>query len=108
MISAQVQEWEARLFGGITPPKRGYLQVRIENGKLEQKEPRPNQRGKEDSCGQQSGILVLSYSFQTPDPDVKIVRSLMENLTWLMFQLGGIGQGARRPCYSRQTRDRAP
>ncbi|MDR9404024.1 MAG: hypothetical protein RI580_11350 [Halothece sp. Uz-M2-17] len=32
----------------------------------------------------------------------------MENLTWMMFQLGGIGQGARRPCYSRQTRERAP
>ena len=25
----------------------------------------------------------------------------------MMFQLGGMGQGAKRPCYSRQTRDRA-
>jgi CRISPR-associated protein Cmr6 len=25
-----------------------------------------------------------------------------------MFHLGGVGQGARRPCYSRQDRDRPP
>ncbi len=32
----------------------------------------------------------------------------MQNLTWMIFHLGGIGQGARRPCYSRQSRENAP
>jgi len=104
----QVQEWEARLFGGINPQKRGYLQVRIENGKLEKPEPRPNKDGKNDDCGKQSGVLVLGFSSEIPEADKPIARSLLEPLTWMMFQLGGIGQGARRPCYSRQTRQRAP
>ena len=104
----QVQEWEAAIFGGISPQKRGFLEVRIHQGKLEQREPKPNQRGKNDPCGEQSGVLILGLSSETQESERKTVQSLVKNLTWMMFQLGGIGQGARRPCYSRQTRDRAP
>jgi len=104
----QVQDWEAAIFGGISPQKRGFLEVRINNGKLKQKEPKPNQRGKNDPCGKQLGVLILGLSSETQESERKTVQSLVKNLTWMMFQLGGIGQGARRPCYSRQTRDRAP
>jgi len=97
----QVQEWEAIIFGGINPQKRGYLQVRIENPKLKQKPP----RGKNDNCGKQSGVLILGFSSETVASQKQNVQSLLESLTWMMFQLGGIGQGARRPCYSRQERE---
>jgi CRISPR-associated protein Cmr6 len=58
--------------------------------------------------GQQSGILVLSLSDECPDEQKESSQQLFLNLTWLMFHLGGVGQGARRPCYSRKNRDRAP
>ncbi|MFP4338590.1 MAG: RAMP superfamily CRISPR-associated protein [Halothece sp.] len=123
----QVQEWEARIFGAIQPQKRGFLEVRLNNGKLEEKEARNNN----DPRGQQSGVLILGLSSEiksfTVDPpfaplskggwgdndvapivqnsiksEEKAVKLLIENLTWMMFQLGGIGQGARRPCHRRQ------
>ncbi len=78
--------------------------MRINQGKLEQKEARSNR----DKCGKQSGILILGFSSETEDSQRKDLQLLIENLTWIMFQLGGIGQGARRPCYSRHNRDRAP
>ncbi len=52
-------------------------------------------------------MLILGLSSEIKSEE-KTVKLLIENLTWMMFQLGGIGQGARRPCYSRQTRERAP
>jgi CRISPR-associated protein Cmr6 len=100
----QVQEWEAAIFGGISPQKRGFLQVRVENGKNEQ----PTPKNKDGKKGKQSGILILSFSSEVVESQKETLQTLIKNLTWMMFQLGGIGQGARRPCYSRQTRDRAP
>lgn len=107
--ASKVQEWEGKLFGAITPhPQRGWIQVEVLDGKIVQKEPRPNHQGKNDPVGQQSGILVLSLSDECPDEQKKSSQRLFRNLTWLMFHLGGVGQGARRPCYSRKNRDRAP
>lgn len=104
-----VQEWEAQLFGSITPtPKQGWIRVEILNGKIVQREPRPNQQGQRDPVGEQSGILVLSFSGECPVDKHDAVKKLCLNLTWMMFHLGGVGQGARRPCYSRQSRQRAP
>jgi CRISPR-associated protein Cmr6 len=104
-----VQEWEGKLFGAITPhPQRGWLQVEVLDGRIVQKEPRPNHQGKNDPVGQQSGTLVLSLSDQCPDEQKESSRKLFLHLAWLMFHLGGVGQGARRPCYSRRNRDRAP
>jgi CRISPR-associated protein Cmr6 len=59
---------------------------------------------------EQEGILTIAYSSEAPTEKEKqnIIASLLKNLTWMMFNLGGIGQGARRPCYSRKTRERAP
>jgi CRISPR-associated protein Cmr6 len=103
-----VQHWEATLFGSITPQTRGWLTVRVMNGRLVQREARPNFQGKQDACGEQAGLLNLQLSSETPEHHNDNAIALLKNLTWLMFHLGGIGQGARRPCYSRKTRERAP
>jgi CRISPR-associated protein Cmr6 len=107
--ASKVQEWEGKLFGAITPhPQRGWIQVEILDGKIVQQEPRPNNQGRNDPVGQQSGILVLSLSDECPDEQKESSQRLFRNLAWLMFHLGGVGQGARRPCYSRGDRNRAP
>ncbi|PIK84620.1 CRISPR-associated protein Cmr6 [Synechococcus sp. 65AY6A5] len=105
----QVQEWEGQLFGAITPQqKHGWIHVDLLNGKVSRLEP--NQRG--EAAGQQEGILVLSFSSECQNyasqAEQEAVKRLFTNLTWMMFHLGGVGQGARRPCYSRQNRERAP
>ncbi|GAA6614980.1 RAMP superfamily CRISPR-associated protein [Scytonema sp. NUACC26] len=102
--SEQVKIWESKLFGSINPKERGWVVVRISHGKVTQKEP----RDKHDPCGEQQGLLTLSYSSETPQDKQKIIQQLFQNLTWLMFHMGGIGQGARRPYYSRQNRPYAP
>lgn len=104
----QVKQWEAKLFGSITPKEYGWVKFRILEGKITQKEPRPNYQGKNDPCGEQEGILTLAYSPEAPEAYQKAIADLFKDLTWMMFNLGGIGQGARRPCYSRENRDRAP
>lgn len=107
-IVKDVKDLEAKIFGAINPQQRGYLIVRTANDKLIQKEAKQ----KNDDPGEQSGILILDYSTEidTPTNEHKKphLEKLAKSLTWLMFHLGGIGQGARRPCYSRQTRQYAP
>ncbi|MFS8829966.1 RAMP superfamily CRISPR-associated protein [Synechococcus sp. R8-2] len=105
----QVQKWEGQLFGSITPEqKHGWIHVDLLNGKVSR--PEPNQR--REAAGQQEGILVLSFSSECQNyasqAEQEAVKRLFTNLTWMMFHLGGVGQGARRPCYSRQDRDRPP
>ncbi|MGF1539289.1 MAG: RAMP superfamily CRISPR-associated protein [Pleurocapsa sp.] len=101
----QVINWESQIFGAINPKQQlGWVRVNIIDGKLIQKEPKRNN----DECGEQQGILTLSYSVTTPQDKTQAISSLLKNLTWMMFSLGGIGQGARRPCYSRQNRQYAP
>lgn len=104
----RVKEWEAKLFGAITPQQRGWVKFETRNGRVTQKEPRPNFQGKNDACGEQIGLLSLAYSTEAPEDKKEVIAQLFKNLTWMMFHLGGIGQGARRPCYSRKNRDRAP
>lgn len=106
--SQDVKNLESKLFGAIDPQTRGWVIFQIHNGKLVQKEARPTAQGKDDPCGEQSGELQLFLSSEAPSPQQKAIQKLMQSLVWLMFHLGGIGQGARRPCYSRKTRDRAP
>ena len=103
-----VQGMEAKLFGAISPQQRGWASFQMLNGKLEQREARPFRNGKDDPCGQQSGHLVICRSSEAPTEQTESLKKLFEALTWMMFHLGGIGQGARRPCYSRRSRDRAP
>lgn len=101
----QVIDWEGQIFGAITPKQQlGWVQVNILSGKNTQPEP----KSKRDDCGEQEGILTLSYSVAVPQQSQKPISALLQTLTWMMFNLGGIGQGARRPCYSRQNRQYAP
>ena len=102
--SREVKTLEGQLFGAIDPQTLGWVTFQIHNGKLEQKEA----QGKNDDCGEQSGELKLFLSAEAPNQQTKAIESLLNPLVWMMFHLGGIGQGARRPCYSRQTRERAP
>jgi CRISPR-associated protein Cmr6 len=103
--AGEVQNLEANLFGAIQPkPSWGWVTVNIMNGKVVQREA----RAKTDPCGEQTGRLILSYAAGIPDSHKETVAKLFKTLTWLMFHLGGVGQGARRPCYSRKNRERAP
>lgn len=104
-----VQALEARLFGAITPKQtQGWLRVQIADGLVVQREARPNRDGQNDPCGEQSGRLILAHSAECPPQYENAVEELTKTLTWMMFHLGGIGQGARRPRYSRSNRERAP
>lgn len=96
-----VREWEGKLFGAIEPsPSLGWVKVNIEAGKLVQKEPKRER----DPAGEQEGIITLSYGINLPSDRNSSIASLCQTLMWLMFNLGGVGQGSRRPCYSRQNR----
>ena len=104
--SREVQRQEAVLFGTISPEQaRGWLTVKIADGRVIQSEARPNRTVQRDSYGEQAGQLILAFSSEIPATKKQDTKTLFKNLTWLMFRLGGIGQGARRPCYSRQNRD---
>jgi CRISPR-associated protein Cmr6 len=95
----RVQALEATLFGAINPQRaRGWVKFKTIGVS-----PQKTQVSR-DSLNKQKGELLLSYSSELPDNQEAIIAQLMKNLTWLMFHLGGVGQGARRPCYSRQNR----
>ncbi|BAZ46103.1 hypothetical protein NIES4102_31310 [Chondrocystis sp. NIES-4102] len=104
--AAEVINWESLIFGGINPQKCGWIKVNIINGKVIREEAKKKQH----KCGEQKGILTLSYGVVSPEDEEKrlTIAALLKNLTWMMFNLGGVGQGARRPCYSRQNREFAP
>ncbi|NEP77140.1 MAG: type III-B CRISPR module RAMP protein Cmr6 [Okeania sp. SIO3B3] len=96
----RVQELEAEIFGGIEPQAKTGL-FRLEaSGKIKS-EPTDN------DPGSMSGQLTLrrnSLSMglnETNKGKYEALGSLLKTLTWLMFHLGGVGQGARRPCYER-------
>lgn len=104
----RVKYWEASLFGSINPQKLGYVSVRVHDGEVVKTEARASSEGRNDPFGEEEGLLILSYSSQIPENHKASTAKLFENLTWMMFHLGGIGQGARRPLYSRKNRDHAP
>lgn len=103
-----VKEWELKIFGGIEPEaSMGMFQLEIPDGKI----VRDNATDRQDNCGYGTGTLILrqTQTIKQLSPDQKkALKNLLPTLTWLTFHLGGIGQGARRPCYSRQTRQHAP
>jgi CRISPR-associated protein Cmr6 len=88
----QTKDIEVVIFGGIEtkPPTWGWLCVRTE-----EIEP------PDDSEDTQSGILKLYGSPSLPGKSAEAFQQICKNLTWLMFRLGGIGQGSRRPYYER-------
>lgn len=107
----QVKNLEAKLFGSLDPQCQGAIRVQVLDGKVVQREARPTREGKKDKCGEQEGTLVLGFSPEAEEKEQEIFVDMLKHLTWLLFHLGGIGQGARRPCYSRnrgREEDRAP
>lgn len=103
-----VKDLEAKIFGSITPQTLGWVTVEVLDGRVVQREPKPNYQGRDEPNGKQTGTLVLNYSQEIPSDQKTTVSELLISLTWLMFHLGGVGQGARRPLYSRKNRPTAP
>ncbi|NEO72182.1 RAMP superfamily CRISPR-associated protein [Moorena sp. SIO3H5] len=96
----QLKRWENQIFGGIQPQQKlGWLRCHILDGKVEQAQG----SNRNYLCGKQTGILVLSHAPETPIKRQHALTQLSKTLTWIMFHLGGVGQGARRPCYQRST-----
>lgn len=93
---SDVSTWEATIFGSITPPnqKHGYLQVNTEEKLCDSRRNR------------MQAILRLSFSNEITNEYKAITQNLLKDLTWLTFNLGGIGQGARRPLHNRSTNPR--
>jgi CRISPR-associated protein Cmr6 len=92
----KVQNWEAKLFGSIdSSPTHGWISVHII-----EKECKPSLP---DVSGKQSGTLILRYSNSAPLDLHDSIYKLCRHLTWLMFNLGGVGQGARRPLHQRSS-----
>ncbi len=106
----QARDLEMEIFGGIEvapDPLTGLFRLEITQEVIKQK----NAKDKNDPCGWLEGKLILRNSSQTArlsEQKKQGLKTLLQNLTWLMFHLGGVGQGARRPCYSRQNRSHAP
>jgi len=100
-----VKTTEKRIFGGIDPKTRGCLSVCV----CEYKDKHlPLSR---QSSGEQKGRLILTRSSEPVPTEIKDQSSfeanlevLAQELIWLAFHLGGVGQGARRPLYSRNNR----
>jgi len=99
MQPGDVKTWEAKLFGAINPQTRGWVRVTLNDVQ----KIRDEARRKEDDCGEYKGTLNLSYSTEAQPEQHDAIANLLKHLTWLMFHLGGVGQGARRPCYSRSS-----
>lgn len=103
-----VRDWELTIFGGIEPQARmGMFQLEIPDGRV----IRDNAEDDDDEYGLATGTLCLRQSHmmkELPKEQRTALKNLLASLTWLMFYLGSVGLGARRPCYSRQSRNFAP
>ena len=105
LMSAQnAKIFESRVFGAIDPQSRGWLTVRVHDSETIRDVPQRNN----GDVGLQSGTLAFYCSSECPVEQQENIQKLAKSLTWLMFSLGGVGQGARRPCYSRSNRQYAP
>ncbi|TVQ42977.1 MAG: type III-B CRISPR module RAMP protein Cmr6 [Gloeocapsa sp. DLM2.Bin57] len=89
----KVKEWEAILFGAIDPQSYGWVKFNLTEGRVF-----PETK---DRVGKQTGTLILTHANNAPENQHNLITTLFKNLTWLMLNLGGVGQGARRPYYTR-------
>lgn len=101
LSTAIVKEWESKLFGSIDSQTSayGWVKFQIAKGTNPSREQNPDR-----PCRSQTGRLKLSFSREIPQQKKETVEELFKHLVWLMFHLGGIGQGARRPLYDRTRR----
>ncbi|MCG9886936.1 MAG: RAMP superfamily CRISPR-associated protein [Cyanobacteria bacterium] len=108
----QIRRLESHLFGGIQPsPSRlGWLKFKISSDASKNSEK--IQRGKllifaqENPEWQDLGSDNKKHLKSLTDAEINAVHSLVNNLTWLAFHLGGVGQGARREIYERSSNPR--
>jgi CRISPR-associated protein Cmr6 len=92
---------EPKLFGAIKPQTQGWVKCQVR----ETDKPNPRTREQnQNACLSESGILKLSFSAEAPANQQDGIQQLFQNITWLMFHLGGVGQGARRPKHSRNNK----
>lgn len=96
-----VRQLEANLFGSIDSQvkARGWVKFRaFEHDYFKATDGEP---------AQQLGTVRLYPSEGMPSDEHKaLIQALLSSLTWMAFRIGGIGQGARRPCYSRPNNPR--
>lgn len=95
LSSSQVRSLEKEIFGGIepAPSSTGLFRVEVQE-----------KRNQDDD--KQEGRLVLRNSFLTKyleEHQKSTLPDILKSLTWIMFHIGGIGQGARRPYYNRSS-----
>ena len=99
-----IQVLESELFGGITPPNHGLLRVRISDSKIFEPETNRNQRSQQKSNPPEANArLNLFFSTENTRHDRQQLQTFFKTLAWLMFHLGGVGQGARRPYHLRSS-----
>ena len=92
---------EMEIFGGIdvepgSDPFYGLFRLET-TGKQENKD-------NDDDPPLMSGNMIIRHNSQSYGKSAgerEYLEKLLTSLTWLMFHLGGVGQGARRPCYCR-------
>jgi CRISPR-associated protein Cmr6 len=93
---------EMEIFGGLeldprtNNPYTGLFRLEV-TGEVQEESSR-------NSSGLLSGNLSVrnnSQSIRLSDEKRQALSMLLKTLTWIMFNLGGVGQGARRPCYQR-------
>ncbi|MDT3674124.1 MAG: hypothetical protein RLZZ339_742 [Cyanobacteriota bacterium] len=106
----EVQEIEAKLFGGINPKKYGVQEIEAKLfGSINPKNKKygylkvnttetPSHHNNE-----QHGSVILSLSTETPTSQINSLKKLYKHLLWFIVNMGGIGQGARRPKYKRSS-----
>ena len=98
----EVKKWEGKIFGTIdTFATWGWIKVNIED--------RNPQGSRKRNNNQQRSTFTISYSASVPKgtsnsqtAQEKAIASLLKVLVWLMLDLGGVGQGARRPFHKRR------
>ena len=107
--ATDVREIENKIFGGINPRYRGYIGVHVYEDK---KVHTPNAQRQGDPHGLQKGKLILIRSQEPLEIGISnpigyeaAIQTLSKSLVWLMFHLGGVGLGARRPLYSRNRKN---
>ncbi|MEA5470084.1 RAMP superfamily CRISPR-associated protein [Spirulina sp. 06S082] len=100
LSNAKVQELEMDLFGGLEPPRTGVFRLEVD-GTIERL---PSRRSPGLMKGNLSFFLCSCAHRQV---EKSLLKKLLQYLTWLAFHLGGVGQGARRPCYDRTQRANA-
>jgi CRISPR-associated protein Cmr6 len=94
----EVRDLELEFFGDIEPKSKTGLFRSEVTGKVGQKE------STKDESGFVFGKLTIRHNKLSNRLEIEkkeALENILKSLTWLMFKLGGIGQGARRPCYKR-------